>query len=240
MDRAALLDAIANRHAVRKYTDEPVSSEVRQALTDLTEAESATGGLHMQLMWDEPEAFSTLRARYGRFTGVDHYLALIGPKSPTLEQRCGYHGERVVLKAQRLGLNSCWVQLNFSRKHSPAQIGPDERFVIAVALGHGATNGKPHKARPAEQFGHWDSDDPFPDWFTDGLRAVQQAPSGVNQQTYRFRLEPNPQARDESDTEWIVRPTPGHAFCAQVDLGIAQQHFEIGAHGGPWRWADET
>ncbi len=36
---------------------------------------------------------------------------MIGKKGPTLEESCGYYGERLVLLAQQLGLNTCWVAM---------------------------------------------------------------------------------------------------------------------------------
>ena len=43
---------------------------------------------------------------YTSFSGVKNYIALIGKKSPNLEEACGYYGEKIVLRAQQLGLNT--------------------------------------------------------------------------------------------------------------------------------------
>ena len=47
-------------------------------------------------------------AHYGKFSGVTDYIAMIGKKGPTLDETCGYYGERLVLLAQQLGLNT-WL-----------------------------------------------------------------------------------------------------------------------------------
>ena len=60
-------------------------------------------------------------AHYGKFSGVKNYIALIGKKSPSLDERCGYYGERLVLLAQQLGLNTCWVAMTHGK--SAAEIG---------------------------------------------------------------------------------------------------------------------
>lgn len=54
-------------------------------------------------------------AHYGKFSGVKNYIALIGKKSAQLDELCGYYGERLVLKAEQLGLNSCWVAMTYKK-----------------------------------------------------------------------------------------------------------------------------
>ncbi|MEI3552822.1 MAG: nitroreductase family protein [Acutalibacteraceae bacterium] len=39
-------------------------------------------GLHIQLVTNEPKAFDSFMAHYGKFKGVTNYLALIGKKNP--------------------------------------------------------------------------------------------------------------------------------------------------------------
>ena len=61
----------------------------------------------MQLVLDEEKAFDGFMAHYGKFSGVKNYIAVIGKKDSDLQEKCGYYGEKVVLEAQRLGLNTC-------------------------------------------------------------------------------------------------------------------------------------
>ena len=72
-------------------------------------------GLYIQLVKDEPKAFDSFMAHYGKFSGVRNYIAMIGKKGPDLDEKCGYYGERLVLKAQQLGLNTCWVAMTYSK-----------------------------------------------------------------------------------------------------------------------------
>lgn len=81
-------------------------------------------GLHIQLVLDEPRGFGGLPAHYGKFSGVKNYIALIGKKSPNLEEACGYYGEKIVLRAQQLGLNTCWVAMTYSKVKTAFQIAP--------------------------------------------------------------------------------------------------------------------
>lgn len=94
-----LLDAIPARHSVRAYTDRPIPPEAAEQLRAELQAGNQAGGLHMHLVTDDPAAFEGLLAHYGKFRGVRHYIALIGPKTPDLEEKLGYYGERAALLA---------------------------------------------------------------------------------------------------------------------------------------------
>ena len=104
-----LLEAVQKRHSVRMYQDREIPDSIKKELLDFISQCNQTSGLNIQLILDEPKAFDNFMAHYGKFSGVKNYLALIGKKSVKLEEMCGYYGEKIVLKAQQLGLNSCWV-----------------------------------------------------------------------------------------------------------------------------------
>lgn len=104
-----LMEAMKNRHSVRSYNDRKIDGTVKNELLAFIEECNKESGLHMQLVLNEPKAFDGFMAHYGKFSGVKNYIALIGKKGAGLEEKCGYYGEKVVLKAQQLGLNTCWV-----------------------------------------------------------------------------------------------------------------------------------
>jgi hypothetical protein len=222
---SALLQAIADRHAVRRFLDRPVTPEDRAALDAAIAEANAASGLHIQAVYDEPHAFGGRRSHYGQFRGVANYLAFIGPSHPGLPEQAGYWGELVVLQAQLIGLNTCWTVLTYDRSKSGAVKGIGEDEVLVAALGYGETQGKPHKAKPAEKLGHVEGG-PWPDWFRAGIDAVALAPSAMNQQRYTFTLT--------GDT---VTAKAGFGLYTQIDLGIAKRHFEIGAGTDGWHWA---
>lgn len=169
-----ILEAIRRRHAVRQYTDRPIPAEVLAELREETAACSREGGLHIQLAADEPEAFQGIMARYGKFKGVRNYLALVGPKGPKLDEKVGYYGERLVLKAVQLGLDSCWVALTFRRGKCRCTVAPGEKLVCVIALGYGTTHGVPHKSKPMEALCRVDGE--MPAWFRAGMEAALLAP----------------------------------------------------------------
>ena len=115
-----LLEAIQSRHSVRKYIDKPIEEDIVRILQDKVCEVNEKGNLHIQLVTNEPKAFKGKMA-YGTFSGVTNYFVMVGKKADDLSERVGYYGEQLVLLAQTLGLNTCWVGLShttISRRHT--------------------------------------------------------------------------------------------------------------------------
>lgn len=211
-----LEEAIAQRHSVRQYTDKPIEAPVLTALYDEIENCNWEGGLSIQLVVDEPKAFSGLLAHYGRFRGVTNYLALVGTKRDNLEELCGYYGERLVLKAQQLGLNTCWAAVSYKKIPGAFSVKEGEKLTAVIALGYGKTQGSAHRSRKAAAVSRGGSD--APSWFWKGVEAALAAPTAMNQQQFRLTYEGG-----------RVRAEAGIGFFSRLDLGIVKYHFETGA-----------
>ena len=93
-------EAIATRHSVREYIDKPLSDDVVRSLEEEIAVCNAEGCLSIKLITDEPQAFDSTLAHYGKFKGVKYYIVLAGAPAEDLNERCGYFGERLVLHAQ--------------------------------------------------------------------------------------------------------------------------------------------
>lgn len=225
MNNADILGAIEQRHSVRNYTNATIASDARASLQQEIDACNTEGNLNIQLITDEPKAFEGAMAHYGGFFGVRNYLALVGPKSSDLDERAGYYGERLVLHAQTLGLNTCWVALTFNKGKSRHSVAPGEKLVCVITLGYGINQGKPHKSKTIEQVSNCDATSPT--WFRDGVRSALLAPTAMNQQRFMITLEDNAKVS--------ARSTGG--FCAKIDLGIVKYHFEVSANPGNFNWA---
>ena len=224
-------EAIRRRHSVRQYTDEPISEADRAALREEIARCNAEGGLHMALVCDEPEAFAGGLAHYGSFRGVTDYLVIAGKPAPDLGERAGYYGEKVVLLAQKLGINSCWVVLTFKKRLVRKMIAKDDKLVIVIALGHGATQGTPRKSKVADAVSLCPGT--APEWFARGVELALLAPTAMNQQKFRFELLDG----DADAGKPRVKATTGLGSYAAIDLGIAKLHFELGAGPGAFEWA---
>ena len=96
-----LQEAIIARHSVRQYIEKPIEAEKVQQLQSLIDECNREGGLHMQLVTEEPNAFAGGMAKYGKFRGVRNYIAMICKKGDDV--KLGYFGEKVILLAQTHG-----------------------------------------------------------------------------------------------------------------------------------------
>ncbi|MCR4717617.1 MAG: nitroreductase [Lachnospiraceae bacterium] len=207
---------IKERHSVRKFMDLPIDEDAKEKLDELVETINKDTDLHIQMIYDEPDCFKSFIPNYGRFKNVNNYIALVGHKSiDNLEVKCGYYGEKIVLYAQDMGLNTCWVGGTFSRGKCWATISPGEKLVCVIAIGYGETEGTPHKSKKAHQLCNV-SEDEMPLWFKNGLVAAKLAPTAMNQQKFYITL---------FDDEVTIKPTTIGPF-VKTDLGIVKYHFE--------------
>ncbi|MEE3487691.1 MAG: nitroreductase family protein [Bulleidia sp.] len=216
-------EAMEQRHSVRQYEERPMEKDAVVKLQAEIADINMVSGLHVQLILNEPKAFDSTMAHYGKFTGVTNYIAMIGRKSDKLDETCGYYGERLVLLAQMLGLNTCWVGLTFRKIPEVMQIGDGEKLAIVIAIGYGKTQGVQHKSRDTSKVSNLTPDSPV--WFRNGMKAVMLAPTAVNQQKFTFTQNENK-----------VRVKAGMGFFSRVDLGIVKYHFEAGAGKENFEW----
>lgn len=207
-----ILEIMQQRHSVRQYTDRAIEPEKRAVLDALTQEINRKAGLSVQIIYDDPKCFDSFMAHYGKFAGVRNYIALAGKKAPGLDETLGYYGEELVLKAQELGLNTCWVALTHGK--SKAAVGRGEKEVCLIALGYGVTQGVEHKSRPMQEL--CTCGEPMPEWFRCGMNAAMLAPTAMNQQKFRFELLP----------DGTVKAACGSGFYTKLDLGIVKYHFE--------------
>ena len=221
MDNTELMKA---RHSVRQYMETPLEEGVINALEKEIDACNDESGLHIQLVKNEPKAFNGFMAHYGKFSGVTNYIALIGPKNEGLDEACGYYGERLVLKAQKLGLNTCWVALTYKKVPSAFEIRRGEKLALVIALGYGKTQGAAHKTKTPAEVSNVTPESP--QWFKDGVDAALLAPTAMNQQQFMLTLKDD-----------VVEATARPGVCAKVDLGIVKYHFELAAGRENFKWA---
>ena len=216
-------EAIDARHSVRQYKDIPLEEKDRKRLETLIKQCNVESGLNMQVIYDEPECFSSRMAKYGSFENCKNYVSIVGKKSPDADEKSGYYGELFVLKAQELGLNTCWVALTHGR--SRAVISEGETEVIIIALGYGQTQGSERRSKSF--FDVSDASEYAPEWFRRGVEAALLAPTAINQQKFRFALN----GRKVTAKAGLV------GSCLKIDLGIVKCHFELGAGKENFKWA---
>lgn len=225
-----LQEAIVARHSVRQYQEKPIEADIINRLNEEINLCNQEGGLHIQLVLDEPQAFNGGMVKYGNFKGVRNYLAMVAPKGA--DEKVGYYGERIVLLAQTLGLNSCWVGLSVGKQPDRYTIADGEKLHCVIALGYGATQGVQHPMRPMEKFLGTQAAslrrEDLPDWFRRGMEAAILAPTAVHQQKFELELV--------DDHTVAARTRFSMVGWAKLDLGIVKYNFEVAADKENFNW----
>ena len=225
-----LQEAIEVRHSVRAYKEQPLAEDVARRLEEEIAKVNQAGHLHVQLIQNEPKAFQGTLAKYGKFRNVTSYLVMAGKKAEDLDERIGYYGEQLVLLAQTLGLNTCWVGLSYRKIPDTYVLEEGEVIKAYIAIGYGETQGVNRKSKTVEQVSN--TSDITPSWFKRGVEAALLAPTAVNQQKFSFEYLGMKDGRHQ------VRAKKGFSLVGytQMDLGIAKCHFEIGAGKENFDW----
>lgn len=216
------LRALELRHSVRAFQDKPLEGDVLATLQKLVADANKTAGLHIQLVTNQPKAFEGFLASYGKFKNVQNYLAMVGPKNKA--EAIGYEGQKIVLEAQKLGLNTCWVGGTHGKDNKAYESGRGEKLHIVIPIGYGQTQGNPHKGKGLDKLvktgGALDKDPAkWPAWFKAGAEAAAKAPTALNQQVFTLSL-------DKHDK---VSVKEGLGIMTGIDTGIVKYNFEVGA-----------
>ena len=224
------LPILNQRKSRRTYLPIPVEKEKLKNIQNSINQYNEESGLSFELLEDGSDAFNGLLKSYGLFSNVRSLLVLKGQKDDIhLDEKCGFYGELLLLQVEKLNLGTCWVGVTFDMKNSVLNIGKEEHLVSVITFGNTSeqitwkenffrtvSHGK---ARPLTRF--YKADKTPPDWFLEGVKAVQKAPSAVNRQNYLLEYK-----NDE-----ISISTNNTKKFDMVDLGIAKAHFCIAVEG---------
>lgn len=203
-----MLDLMKERHSVRQYSDKKIEGDVKSKLNKYVASINEESGLSIQIFYNEPNCFNSMLAHYGKFSNVKNYIAIVGKKEE--QEKAGYYGEKLVLKCQELGLNTCWVALTHGKVN--VQTKPQQKLLILIALGYGTNTGVAHKSKPIKELC---KEDAYPEWFMKGMEAVSLAPTAMNQQKFLFEMK---------NGQVYAKALRG--FYSKIDLGIVKYHFE--------------
>ena len=217
------LEAIKERHSVRSYLDKEIEPEKQALISAEVQKVNEESGLNIQVFFNDAECFDTNRADYGIFKNCKNYFVMIGEKGK--DEEIGYFGQRLVLFAQMLGLNTCWAKMSYKKGSAQGEIKQGEKRYIVIALGYGETQGNDRKTKPAEKLSN--ISEGSPEWFKKGVEAAMLAPTAVNQQAFYLKQEGN---------SVKAKTTLGLPALAKMDLGIVKYNFEIAAGRENFEW----
>ena len=224
------VETIRERHSVREYDGKPLSRAEFDALGAVVEECARESGLDIQLVGDNPEVFNVI-ARFGLIRECRTHVAFVVDDAKAgdvaADEAIGYWGQKIVLAAQDMGLNTCWCAL-CSRKKSRAVVAPGKKIRLIIAVGHGKTQGFSRKTKSVEALSSVECVK-APAWFAAAMEAAQLAPMAMNNQNFKITLF------SDGKTVRIDAPQSGLNV---IDEGIVRCNFEIAANeaGADWRW----
>ena len=224
------VETIRERHSVREYDGKPLTQDKFDALSAVVEECVRESGLDIQLVGDNPEVFNVI-ARFGLIRGCRTHVAFVVDDAKAggvaADEAIGYWGQKIVLAAQDMGLNTCWCAL-CSRKKSRAVVAPGKKIRLIIAVGHGKTQGFSRKTKSVEALSSVECAKE-PAWFAEAMEAAQLAPTAMNNQNFKITL------LSDGKTVRIDAPKSGLNV---IDEGIVRCNFEIAANeaGADWRW----
>lgn len=249
------VETIRERHSVREYDGGPLDQAEFDALGAVVEEYARESGLDIQLVGDNPEVFNVI-ARFGLIRGCRTHIAFVvddgkagdatsganaaangateadcvemrGARRTAVDEAIGYWGQKIVLAAQDMELNTCWCALCSSKK-SRAVVAPGKKIRLIIAVGHGKTQGFSRKTKSVEALSSVECAK-APAWFAAAMEAAQLAPTAMNNQNFKITL------LSDGKTVRIDAPQSGLNV---IDEGIVRCNFEIAANelGADWRW----
>ncbi|MCQ2561362.1 MAG: nitroreductase [Clostridia bacterium] len=211
------LEALRQRHSVRAYQDKKIEADKVSQINALIEECNKEGNLNLQLLEDAGGTFGRVMSKVMGLGSAPSVIACIGPDDSTLDERIGYYGQKIVLFAQSIGLNTCWAG-TFSEKKSPAKRSAGDRFPIVIAIGYGVNGGRVRKSKSLDQVVAGGIEGK-PEWFVKGAEAALFAPTAINQQRFEIVLK-------DGDTVEIVDKG---GVLSKIDKGIVKYNFEVGS-----------
>ncbi|MFA6624141.1 MAG: nitroreductase family protein [Bacilli bacterium] len=208
-----LLELMKERHAVRQYLSKPIEEDKKSRLTSYIDSLNKKYGTHVQVFFDEKDAFKNATLDYGSFSGCTNIVVIVG-KDPVIS---GYVGELIALKIQEKGLNSCFVAMSYQKGiiKNKTEIAKGEKIQCSIGFGYGKTSGFAHKSRELSKMLIVKGEKP--EHLDEIAEACLLAPTAMNQQ--RFRL-----VASKGEVEIQKH---GIGFYTDFCLGIVKCHKDL-------------
>jgi nitroreductase len=231
-----LTQAIEVRTSRRHFKDQEIDADVTNQINSLIAKYNQMENLNFKLIDNATLAFKSFLIQYGKFKGIKNAIALVAraDEQDHLE-KVGYYGEQLVLNMVTMGLDTCWVGVNFNRKSDVFALQENEELVAVLVFGY--ANDAPVNLE-AEKYGirHRTTltieeitvnDQILPHHVEEGIVAILKAPSNKNKQPVRVEYK-NAQLKL---TVNLRRKTN------LIELGIAKAHYCI-VNGGMFDWGN--
>lgn len=228
--------AIVRRRSRRLFDPKPVDPYLLARLSAVCEEFRPFTEVRAVLVGDSSDkVFKGAIGHYGKIKGAPAFIAFVGNmEDPNIQEKVGYLGEGIILEATSLNLSTCWVG-GFFRPEvaaSLAIIKENEKVFAVTPVGYVMEAwsleekimtgfGWTHKRKSLTELVTGVEELKWPLWLKAALEAARVAPSAVNRQPWRFKVETHSitiSVDDLKDTFNIPK---------RLDCGIAMLHIEI-------------
>lgn len=214
--------AMNERHTVRQFDGTSLSESEKSILRSRVDELNKQYDLSIALIESEKTPVNFMGKALLGGKGVYSYFILAADDRDGIDEMLGYTGSDLCLYAQMNGLNTWWMAGTFNRKYVEGFVS-GKKIVSIIAVGHGKTQGVPHKSKEKDQVSKFEGEEP--EWFKNGVEAALLAPTALNKQAFNITGKGN-----KVSLTYKSGPMSG------IDKGIVKHHFELGAGKENFEW----
>ncbi|OGW40493.1 MAG: nitroreductase [Nitrospirae bacterium RBG_13_39_12] len=229
-------ETITIRRSRRLFISEPVPENLLERLnTVCNQFRPFTEARAVMVTHSANKVFKGITANYGKIKGAPALIAFIGNiRDSHIYEKVGYLGEGIVLEATALNLGTCWVGVLFRPDVAASliKIKEGEKVFAVTPIGYVKKEwsmeekimtgfGWTHKRKSLDELVTGIDKVKWPLWIKTALEAARIAPSAVNRQPWRFKVEP------DNITVSLDNPKDTFNIPKQLDCGIAMLHIEV-------------
>lgn len=214
--------AMNARHTVRQFDGTSLSESEKSILRSRVDELNKQYDLSIALIESEKTPVNFMGKALLGGKGVYSYFILAADDRDGIDEMLGYTGSDLCLYAQMNGLNTWWMAGTFNRKYVEGFVS-GKKIVSIIAVGHGKTQGVPHKSKEKDQVSKFEGEEP--EWFKNGVEAALLAPTALNKQAFNITGKGN-----KVSLTYKSGPMSG------IDKGIVKHHFELGAGKENFEW----
>lgn len=230
---------VSQRKSVREFKKKQVDKKHFEEIQNyIKECKKLDESIQIETKeYSRSEVYNSLKnvAGYnGHMIEAPNYIIILSEVQNKYIENSGYIGEKLILKAQSLGIDSCWVTFNDSNLiKEKLNINSHLEVTCIIALGYedkGVLKPKKDNSTrfPIEDIVYinkWDNniscDELEQRGLLDAFSYARMAPSALNRQPWRFII-------DNSKVILVIKKDDfTNEYERQIDIGIAMLYFSL-------------
>ena len=229
---------ISTRKSVREFKDTKIDYKYFNEIENyIKRSKKLLSGIEVEIkMYDFYECYEKidqLAGYNGYLIQAPNYIIILSDIKEGYIENSGYVGERLILKAKDLGIDSCWITFKNSKLiKEKLNISSDKEITGIIALGYEDDINSKNKAT-SERLGveeivfmdEWGNsanvDELEERYLLDAFFYARMAPSSLNKQPWRFIIDGGKVIlavkKDDFTTDYEAR----------INTGIAMLYFNL-------------